>query len=56
MLEETLGELEENMEIITTQKEKLDLEIKDFQLSMSETDEKFASSEKRVVQLQHEIL
>ena len=30
MLEETLGELEENMEIITTQKEKLDMKIKDF--------------------------
>ena len=56
MLEETLGELEESMEIITTQKEKLDLKIKDFQLSMSERDEKLASSEKRVVQLQHEIL
>ena len=49
MLEETLGELEENMEIITTQKE-------NFQLSMSEKDEKLASSEKKVVELQHEIL
>ena len=39
MLEETLSELEENMEIIATQKEKLDLKIKDFQLSMSEKDE-----------------
>ena len=56
MLEETLGELEENMEIITTQKEKLDMKIKDFQLSMSEKDEKLASSEKKVVELQHEIL
>ena len=56
MLEETLAELEENMEIITTQKEKLNLKIKDFQLSMSERDEKLASSEKRVMQLQHEIL
>ena len=56
MLEETLNELEENMEIIATQKEKLDLKIKDFQLSMSEKDEKLASSEKRVLQLQHEIL
>ena len=56
MLEETLSELEENMEIIATQKEKLDLKIKDFQLSMSEKDEKLASSEKRVLQLQHEIL
>ena len=56
MLEETLSELEENMEIIATQKEKSDLKIKDFQLSMSEKDEKLASSEKRVLQLQHEIL
>ena len=56
MLEETLGELEENMEIITTQKEKLDTKIKDFQLSMSEKDEKLASSERKVVKLQHEIL
>ena len=56
MLEETLGELEENMEIITTRKEKLDLKIKDFQLSISERDEKLASSEKRILQLQHEIL
>ena len=44
------------METITTQKEKIDLKIKDFQLSMSERDEKLASSEKRVMQLQHEIL
>ena len=56
MLEETLGELEGNMEIITAQKEKLDVKIKDFQLSMSEKDDKLASSEKRAVQLQHEIL
>ena len=56
MLEETLGELEENMEIITTQKEKLDTKIKDFQLSMSEKDEKLASSERKVVKLQHEII
>ena len=56
MLEERLGELEENMEIITTQKEKLDTKIKDFQLSMSEKDEKLASSERKVVKLQHEIL
>ena len=56
MLEKTLSELEENMEIIATQKEKLDLKIKDFQLSMSEKDEKLASPEKRVLQLQHEIL
>ena len=45
-LEETLGVLEENMEIITTQKEKSDLNVKDFQLLMSERDEKLASSEK----------
>ena len=56
MLEETLGQLEESIEIITTQKEKLDLKIKDFQLSMSERDEKLVSSDKKVVQLQHEIL
>ena len=56
LLEETSGELEENMEIITTQKEKLDTKIKDFQLSMSEKDEKLASSERKVVKLQHEIL
>ena len=56
MLEETLGELKENMEIITTRKEKLDLKIKGFQLSICERDEKLASSEKSVVQLQHEIL
>ena len=55
-LEETLGELEENMEIITTQKEKLDLKIRDLELLMSERDEKLASSEKRVIQLQHEVL
>ena len=56
MLEETLGQLEESIEIITTQKEKLDLKIKDFQLSMSERDEELVSSDKKVVQLQHEIL
>ena len=43
MLEETWVELEENLEIITTQKEKLELKIKDFQLSMSARDEKLSS-------------
>ena len=43
MLEETWVELEENVEIITTQKEKLELKIKDFQLSMSARDEKLSS-------------
>ena len=43
MLAEIWGELEENLEIITTQKEKLELKIKDFQLSMSARDEKLSS-------------
>ena len=69
MLEETLSELEENLEIIATQKEKFTAQTLmanfNFSAIIRSENQKFptlnvrkklSSSEKVVVQLQHEIL